>query len=252
VHNQSHHHNHAAAVKPSANAKYSCPMCPGVESDKPGACPKCGMPLEQNPAWQSPEKTIYTCPMHPQIQQDKPGFCPICGMALEPKTVTTEGEEESAEARDMTRRFWIGAALSGPVLILAMGHLISGFHIDRWISPRINQWIQLAFTTPVVLWAGWPFFVRGWQSVRTRRLNMFTLIALGVGTAYVYSVAALLFPEAFPATFKVGGVVLAQHPKVLGFEGPHHEFRSLVHYINLLPWHAPPSTKPKTKVLPMF
>src|SRR5207249_5100664 len=117
----------------SPNAKYFCPMCSGVESDESGTCPKCGMTLERNPAQLPPDKTIYTCPMHPQIQQDKPGNCPICGMALEPKSVTGESEEENAEAKDMTRRFWIGAALSVPVLILAMGHLIPGFHIARWI-----------------------------------------------------------------------------------------------------------------------
>ena len=202
-----HRHHGGETVKPSARAKYFCPMCPGVESDKPGDCPKCGMPLERNPAYREERKTIYTCPMHPQIQQATPGNCPICGMALEPTSVTAEPAEENAEARDMTRRFWIGAVLSVPVLVLAMAHLIPGFHIDRMVPPRVNQWIQFIFTTPVVLWAGWPFFVRGWNSVRTWHLNMFTLIALGVGTAYVYSLIALLFPQAFPRTFQVGGVV---------------------------------------------
>jgi P-type Cu+ transporter len=197
-----HHHHRDEGITPSAKAKYFCPMCPGVESDKPGDCPKCGMALERNPAWQPSAKTIYTCPMHPQIEQDKPGNCPICGMALEPKSITAEPEEESAEARDMARRFWIGAVLSMPVLVLAMAHLIPGFHIDRW-----NQWIQFVLTTPVVLWAGWPFFVRGWHSVRTWRLNMFTLIALGVGAAYAYSVVALLAPQAFPSSMRVEGVV---------------------------------------------
>jgi Cu+-exporting ATPase len=145
--------------------------------------------------------------MHPQIQQDKPGNCPICGMALEPKTLVAGPEEENAEARDMTRRFWISAGLSLPVALLAMAHLIPGFHLEHWIPPKVNQWIQFACATPVVLWAGWPFFVRGWNSVRTRHLNMFTLIALGVGTAYLYSTAALLFPEAFPAGFRVEGIV---------------------------------------------
>ncbi|MCI0541479.1 MAG: copper-translocating P-type ATPase, partial [Verrucomicrobiales bacterium] len=182
-------------------------MCPSVESDKPGDCPKCGMVLERNPAWQPSAKAIYTCPMHPQIQQVKPGNCPICGMALEPKSVTAETEEENGEAKDMARRFWIGAVLSVPVLVLAMAHLIPGFHIDEWISPRVNQWMQFVLTTPVVLWAGWPFLVRGWNSVRTWHLNMFTLIALGVGAAYAYSVVALLAPRAFPATMRVGDVV---------------------------------------------
>ena len=206
VHHDHEEHKHDT-VKPSASAKYFCPMCPGVESDKPGSCPKCGMTLERNPAYRAESKTIYTCPMHPQIQQDKPGDCPICGMALEPKLVTADTEEENGEAKDMARRFWIGAVLSVPVLVLAMAHLIPGFHIDQWIGPRVNQWIQFLLTTPVVLWAGWPFFVRGWNSVRTWHLNMFTLIALGVGAAYAYSVVALLAPQAFPATMHVGGVV---------------------------------------------
>jgi P-type Cu+ transporter len=202
------HHGQAHdTVKPPATFQYFCPMCPEVESDVPGTCPKCGMPLEKHPLSQPSHDIIYTCPMHPQVQQNKPGNCPICGMALEPKTVTIDVEEESDEAKDMARRFWIGAVLSIPVLILAMGHLIPKFHIDHWISPKVNQWIQFVFTTPVVLWAGWPFFVRGWHSVRTWHLNMFTLISLGVGTAYVYSVVALLFPQIFPQTFQIEGVV---------------------------------------------
>jgi Cu+-exporting ATPase len=205
------HHKHdeddQGAMKPSFSAKYYCPMCPGVESDKPGDCPKCGMALERNPAWPPSARSIYICPMHPQIQQESPGNCPICGMSLEPKSVTAETEDESGEAKDMARRFRIGAVLSIPVLVLAMAHLIPGFHIDQWIPASVNQWIQFGLTTPVVLWAGWPFLVRGWHSVRTWHLNMFTLIALGVGAAYIYSVVALLAPEAFPAMMRVGGVV---------------------------------------------
>jgi Cu+-exporting ATPase len=145
--------------------------------------------------------------MHPQIRQDNPGNCPICGMALEPVTFTPELDEESHEARDMTRRFWISAILSLPVLLLAMAHLIPGFHLEHWLPSRINEWLQFALSTPVVLWGGWPFFVRGWNSLVTRNLNMFTLIALGVGTAYGFSVAALLFPNAFPPAFRTEGVV---------------------------------------------
>jgi len=203
-----HAHGHGTgAAKPSGAAKYFCPMCPGVESDEPGDCPKCGMALERTQPGRREAKMIYTCPMHPEVQQDKPGFCPICGMALEPKSITADTEEESAEAKDMARRFWIGSALSVPVLILGMAHLIPGLHLDQWLSSRVNQWIQFIFATPVVLWAGWPFFVRGWHSIWTRHLNMFTLIALGVATAYVYSVVALLAPHVFPPTFRVGGVV---------------------------------------------
>ncbi|MCI0747581.1 MAG: heavy metal translocating P-type ATPase [Verrucomicrobia subdivision 3 bacterium] len=204
---QSHSH-HSGRVSPSPAAKYYCPMCPGVQANEPGDCPKCGMPLERNPAWQPESKTIYTCPMHPEVMQDRPGNCPICGMALEPVSVGLDTEEVHSEARDMFRRFWISTMLTIPVLLLAMGHIIPGFHIDNWIAPRPNQWVQSVFTAPVVLWAGWPFFVRGWYSVRTLRLNMFTLIALGVGTAFAYSVVALLAPNAFPPGLRThGGIV---------------------------------------------
>lgn len=149
----------------------------------------------------------YTCPMHPEVLQDKPGQCPICGMALEPQTAHAETEEESREARDLSRRFWIGAVLSLPVMVLGMAHGIPGFHLEHWISPRVNQWIQFGFATPVVLWAGWPFLVRGWHSLRTGHLNMFTLISMGVGTSFVYSLVALLLPQAFPPSFRVKGAV---------------------------------------------
>src|SRR6266704_2411717 len=202
-----HHQPEGAAVTPSAAVKYFCPMCPGVKADKPGDCPKCGMALDQNPAFQEEAKAIYTCPMHPEIRQDQPGYCPICGMALEPVAVAGQPKEENSEARDMTRRFWIAAILSTPVFLLAMAHFIPALHLAHWIPPRLNQWIQFLFTTPVVLWAGWPFFVRGWNSLRTRHLNMFTLIALGVGTAYGFSVAALFFPQVFPSGFRTGSVM---------------------------------------------
>src|SRR5882672_11458341 len=180
---------------------------PDVESDKPGNCPECEQALEQNPAFQEEAKTIYTCPMHPEIRQNQPGYCPICGMALEAVTVTNEPEADNAKAKDMTRRFWIATFLTTPVFLLAMAHFIPSLHLDHRIPPRLNQWIQFILTTPVVLWAGWPFFVRGWNSLRNRHLNMFTLIALGVGTAYGFSVAALFFPQAFPPGFRTGSVV---------------------------------------------
>ncbi|SNS96636.1 copper-transporting P-type ATPase [Sphingopyxis indica] len=146
------------------------------------------------------EATIWTCPMHPQIRQDHPGACPICGMALEPETATAEAGP-SAELVDMTRRFWIGLVLTLPVLVLEMGgHLRPAFH--ELVSPRLSTWLQLALATPVVLWAGWPFFQRGWQSVRTRNLNMFTLIAMGTGVAWLYSVVATAAPSIFPAAFR--------------------------------------------------
>jgi Cu+-exporting ATPase len=197
--NHDHSHHYAdAAVTPSAAAKYFCPMCPGVESDKPGACPKCGMALELNPAWKPAAKTVYTCPMHPEVEQDHPGTCPKCGMALEPKTVTPEVEEDESELRDMTRRFWIGTALTLPVFFVAMAHLVPSLSHAEWVSGDVSRWGQFILSTPVVLWAGWTFIVRGWRSLVNRSLNMFTLIALGVGAAFAFSVAAMLFPQAFP------------------------------------------------------
>ncbi len=158
------------------------------------------------PAEPMPEGTIYTCPMHPEIRQVGPGSCPICGMALEPEIATAESAP-NPELADMTRRFWIGLALSVPVVVLEMGAHLVGAH--RWIEQTPSNWIQLAFATPVVLWAGWPFFVRGWQSVVTRNLNMFTLIAMGTGVAYVYSVVATLVPGLFPPAFRTHGGAVA-------------------------------------------
>src|SRR5215213_1378894 len=149
--------------------------------------------------------TVYTCPMHPQIVRDKPGNCPICGMALEPRTVTAE-EQENPELRDMTRRFWVSALLSLPLLLIAMAPHLGLDLFGRLASPRTLGWIELILATPVVLWGGWPFFVRGWYSLgfssMGRSLNMFTLIALGVGVAYVYSIVARLAPGLFPASFR--------------------------------------------------
>ncbi len=145
------------------------------------------------------EGTIFTCPMHPEIRQVGAGSCPICGMALEPDVVSLD-DAPNPELADMTRRFWIGATLSAPPVVLEMGGHFAGGH--GLIDPTLSNWIQLACATPVVLWAGWPFFVRGWQSLVTRNLNMFTLIAMGTGVAYVYSVIGTLFPQAFPATFR--------------------------------------------------
>jgi Cu+-exporting ATPase len=185
--------------------KYFCPMCDGVESDTPGNCPKCGMALERNPRFREPAKTIYTCPMHPQVEQDHPGNCPICGMTLEPKTVVAGGEEDNTELRDMTRRFWIGALLTLPVFVLAMAHLFS--KAPAWMAGDLARWTQFVLSTPVVLWGGWPFFVRGWQSIRNRSPNMFTLISMGVGVAYFYSAVAMLFPHLFPPSFQEHGKI---------------------------------------------
>ena len=205
------HHAHGdAKVKSSSAAKYFCPRCPSVESDKPGDCPKCGMALERNPAWVSPAagRVIYTCPMHPEVQQDHPGDCPKCGMALVLKSVTAAtDDEENAELRDMTKRFWIGAALTLPVFVLAMAHLIPALARQSWADSHASRWVQFVLTTPVVGWAGWPFFRRGWRSVVARHLNMFTLIAIGVGAAFVFSAVAMLMPDLFPHTMQHQGKV---------------------------------------------
>src|SRR5229473_832711 len=149
-----------------------------------------------------PEGTIYTCPMHPQIRQVGPGSCPICGMALEPEVASLDAQP-NPELADMTRRFWVGLILALPAVVLEMGgHLVGG---HGWVDQTLSNWIQLAFATPVVVWAGWPFFVRGWQSLVTRNLNMFTLIAMGTGVAYGYSLVGTIAPGSFPATFRGHG-----------------------------------------------
>ncbi|HEX5890998.1 MAG TPA: heavy metal translocating P-type ATPase [Pyrinomonadaceae bacterium] len=151
------------------------------------------------PAPAKGEKIEYTCPMHPEVVRDAPGFCPICGMALEPRTVTAE--EDNAELNEMKRRFWVSAVLSLPVLIIGMSDLIPGDPARTLLGPRLSTWVSLVLATPVVLWGGWPFFVRAWYSIVNRSLNMFTLIGLGVGVAYVYSLIATFFPQIFPHGF---------------------------------------------------
>ena len=184
---------------------YTCPMHPEVRKEGPGSCPKCGMALEPLKVEAPKERVEYTCPMHPEIVRDRPGNCPICGMALEPRTVTAV--EDNAELTDMKRRFWTSVALTLPLLLIAMGDLL-GLHLDRFVSARTLSWLELALASPVVLWGGWPFFVRGGQSIVNRSLNMFTLIGLGVGVAYAYSLTATLFPDLFPASFRdMGGGV---------------------------------------------
>jgi Cu+-exporting ATPase len=221
--------------------EYTCPMHPHIRQNGPGKCPVCGMNLQASGAAASrghagahgnqehpahhglvqpherhrrgelanvtepaPARTPapagqveYTCPMHPQVRQMGPGNCPICGMALEPVIAT---DIESPELRDMTRRFWIGLVLTLPVLALEMGgHLLD---LKHFVAPQVSNWIQLVLGTPVVLWAGWPFFLRGWTSLKNRSLNMFTLIALGTGAAWVYSVVGTAAPLLFPPEFR--------------------------------------------------
>ena len=182
-----------------SSAVYVCPMCPEVQEAKPGPCPSCGMALETEiPIAAS--RTEYTCPMHPEIVRDGPGSCPICGMALEPRTVTTT-EEENPELRDMTRRFWISVVLTVPLLGIAMSDMLPGTVLQHLLPGSWLSWVELVLATPVVLWGGWPFFQRGWTSIINRSTNMFTLIAMGTGVAYLYSLVAVIFPGAFPSSF---------------------------------------------------
>jgi P-type Cu+ transporter len=197
---------HAAPqASPTSEAvEYTCPMHPEVRQLGPGACPKCGMALEPANLAARATQIEYTCPMHPEIVRQEPGSCPICGMALEPRTASV-AEEANPELIDMTRRFWISLGLTLPLLVMAMAEMILGEQVSHALSGRLFVWGQLALATPVVIWGGWPFFARGWASLVNRSLNMFTLIAIGVGTAYGYSVVATLFPNIFPDAFRGHG-----------------------------------------------
>lgn len=187
----------ASRPEKSGEQVYVCPMDPDIRASKPGPCPKCGMALESRNRPTVLRKTEYTCPMHPEIVRSEPGACPICGMALEARGAQAN-EEENPELATMTRRFWLGVALTLPLVAFAM---TAGMWHAR-ISPGIAAWIELTLATPVVLWCGWPFFERGWASLRNRSVNMFTLIAMGTGTAYLYSFVATVFPGIFPAQFR--------------------------------------------------
>ncbi len=175
-------------------------MHPEVREDQPGACPDCGMALEPTTVI-AVTRTEYTCPMHPEIVRDAPGECPICGMALEPRVVEAD-EAPNPELVDMTRRFWGSVIFSGPLLAMAMGDMVPGLELAERVGPALFQWIQLALAAPVVVWAGKPLFERGWTSIKTLKLNMFTLIALGVGVAFVFSAVATLAPELFPESLR--------------------------------------------------
>jgi Cu+-exporting ATPase len=180
--------------------EYTCPMHPEIRQPGPGDCPKCGMALEPVTP-RVAASTEYVCPMHPEIVRNEPGDCPICGMALEPKVASLD-EEQNPELADMKRRFWVSVVLSVPVLISAMGDMIPGQPLQLLASHRTWTWFEFLLATPVVLWGGWPFFVRGWRSIVNRSFNMFTLIGLGVSVAYLYSLVAILAPGAFPAAFR--------------------------------------------------
>jgi P-type Cu+ transporter len=183
-----------------ASAVFICPMHPAVRSPIPGSCPDCGMALEPEVPVAA-TKVEYVCPMHPEVVRDEPGACPICGMALEPRTVTLE-EPPNAELVDMMRRFWWSIAPTAIVVLLGMGEMIPGQPLGHVLSARTLQWVEFVLATPVVVWAAWPFFERGAASIVRRSLNMFTLIALGTGTAYVFSVVATVAPALFPASLR--------------------------------------------------
>ena len=184
-----------------AGAVHVCPMHPEVRQAQPGACPKCGMGLEPETPAAPASMVEWTCPMHPEIVRNAPGSCPICGMALEPRTVQL-AEQENPELTDMRRRLWVSVALSAPLMAIAMLHVLPFAWTHRLTMSPLRPWLELLLATPVVLWAGSPFFERGYRSVVNRSLNMFTLIALGVGVAYGYSVVATALPGIFPATLR--------------------------------------------------
>ena len=196
------HDHHDKTTEHQGNVgEFTCPMHPDVREDHPGNCPKCGMALKPVAPAPIAAKTEYVCPMHPEIIRAEPGNCPICGMTLEPRVISSE-EGESPELADMTRRLWVSVALAIPLLFLAMSEIIPGQPVQRALPMLLRTWIELALASPAVLWAGWPLFVRGWQSIVNRSLNMFTLIAMGVGVGYGYSLFAALFPQLFPASFR--------------------------------------------------
>ncbi len=188
-----------AKVAPGGT-RYTCPMDPEVVQDHPGACPKCGMALEPMDITAPATATVFTCPMHPQIRQDHPGACPKCGMALEAQTVTVE--EENPEYKDMKRRFWAALALTVPLFVVALPHMVPALTMQHLISSGTAGWLEFILSTPVVFWAGWVLLKRGWDSLVHRSPNMFTLIGMGVGVSYVYSAVALLFPQVFPPAFR--------------------------------------------------
>jgi Cu+-exporting ATPase len=190
----------AASTKQNSEPSYICPMCPEVHEGKPGACPSCGMALEPDvPVLRS--RTEYTCPMHPEIVRPEPGSCPICGMALEPRTVTATAED-NPELRDMTRRFWIGLALTAPLMLLAMTAMLPAMPLEKLLRGTAVPWIEFALASPVVLWCGLPFFLRFRTSLVNRSPNMFTLIGMGTGVAYGYSLIATFAPHIFPAALR--------------------------------------------------
>jgi Cu+-exporting ATPase len=182
------------------SGRFTCPMHPEVRAEKPGSCPKCGMALELVNPGSNAGRTEYTCPMHPEIVRDHPGNCPICDMTLEPRNVPTDAA--NSELANMTRRFRVAVGLTLPLLAVMVSDMLPDHPLQHLLPGRWLGWVEFAFATPVVSWAGWPFFERGWASVVHRSPNMFTLVSMGAGAAYLYSVAAVVAPGIFPPTFR--------------------------------------------------
>ena len=212
AHQSSNSHSHSQTEKKIGHSGgsydvnsnfYTCPMHPEIRQNEPGSCPKCGMALEAVGKPIATTRTEYTCPMHPEVIQDHPGSCPKCGMALEAKTISTE--EDNDELNNMTRRFKFSAILAFPVFVLAMIADLAPALLPAGLSMQTVQWIEFILATPVVIWGGWPFYVRAVQSIITWNLNMFTLIGLGVSVAWTYSMVALLFPGIFPPVMQMEG-----------------------------------------------
>ncbi|MFZ0298157.1 MAG: heavy metal-binding domain-containing protein, partial [Candidatus Sulfotelmatobacter sp.] len=197
---------------PTGGVAYVCPMCPEVRENKPGACPSCGMWLEPDVPL-ALARTEYTCPMHPEIARSAPGVCPICGMTLEPRTVTASAEE-NPELRDMTPRFWVSLALTVPLVLLDVYHMMPGLGAQATSESGTLSSIELILATPVVLWGGWPFLQRFWTSIVNRSPNMFTLIGMGTGVAYAYSVIATVVPQIFPESLRAGSGNMSGYPNV--------------------------------------
>jgi Cu+-exporting ATPase len=197
-------HAQSASASPTPGTMFICPMHPEIRQQGPGSCPKCGMALEpESPV--ANERVEYTCPMHPEVVSDQPGNCPKCGMALEPRTVTAE--ESNPELADMTRRFLVSAVLTAPLVALAMTRMFFADQLHAWLPGGWLSFTEFVLATPVVLWCGWPFFERMWQSFLNRSPNMFTLIGIGTGAAYLYSTVATFIPQIFPASFRTHGEV---------------------------------------------
>jgi P-type Cu+ transporter len=188
---------------PKRQKAYVCPMCPEVRALEPSACPRCGMALEPEIPTVS-TRVEYTCPMHPEVVRSGPGSCPICGMALELRTVATQ-DAENPELSEMTRRFWVSLVLTAPLLAVAMADMWPETPLRRVLPNGWLSWVEMALATPVVLWGGWPFFQRGWRSIANRATNMFTLIAMGTGVAYLFSLVATVLPQIFSTSFREMG-----------------------------------------------